>query len=67
MATPICVPCPALPRCAIGLAPFEQHGLIAWNGSHVSIAADAVPYARAIVATLDPYRGHSAARFSNAV
>ncbi|MEG3150808.1 oxygen-independent coproporphyrinogen III oxidase [Sphingomonas sp. ZT3P38] len=58
---------PGLAEVRDRLAPFEQHGLVAWNGGHVSIAADAVPYARAIVATLDPYRGHSAVRFSNAV
>lgn len=48
------------------LAPFEQRGLVAWDGNRLSIT-DGLPYTRAIAATLDPYRARSAVRFSNAV
>lgn len=49
------------------LLPFEARGLIAWEGSRLVLADDALPYARAIAATLDSYRGHSPTRFSHAV
>ncbi|MBO9713294.1 oxygen-independent coproporphyrinogen III oxidase [Sphingomonas sp.] len=49
------------------LMPFETRGLIAWQGTRVTLAEGALPYARAIAATLDAYRGESAARFSHAV
>lgn len=54
-------------RIAARLAPFEALGLIAWRGSRIVLAADALPYARSIAATLDSYRGEDPARFSNAV
>lgn len=48
------------------LAPFEAEGLLDWQGRRVTLAGAALPYARAIAATLDAYRqeGH---RFSSAV
>ncbi|WP_294444435.1 oxygen-independent coproporphyrinogen III oxidase [uncultured Sphingomonas sp.] len=49
------------------LAPFEQLDLLAWHGTRVVLAPDALPYARAIAAALDSYRGEDMARFSNAV
>ena len=49
------------------LGPFESRGLIAWTGTRVTLMPDAIPYARAIAATIDPYRQHDATRFSSAV
>ena len=49
------------------LAAFEERDLIGWTGSRLTLLPDALPYARAIAATLDPYRQTSVARFSNAV
>jgi oxygen-independent coproporphyrinogen-3 oxidase len=49
------------------LAAFEREELIAWSGNHLMLGDGALPYARGIVATLDPYRQHSQTRFSSAV
>lgn len=49
------------------LLDFEQRGLLAWHGSTIVLADDALPYARAIAARIDAYRDQSAGRFSNAV
>ncbi|MBX9797500.1 MAG: oxygen-independent coproporphyrinogen III oxidase [Sphingomonas sp.] len=49
------------------LAPFEKAGVAARAGSTLRIAPGGVPYARAIAATIDPYRAHSTTRFSSAV
>lgn len=49
------------------LAPFAARGLVTWAGERLAIADAALPYARAIAATLDPYRAHDPRRFSSAV
>ena len=49
------------------LRPFEERGLISWNHWELSLPPEALPYARSVVAALDPWRAGSAARFSNAV
>ncbi|MBR0551247.1 oxygen-independent coproporphyrinogen III oxidase [Stakelama marina] len=49
------------------LRPFADHGLIEWQGDVLRLRRAAVPYARAIAATLDAYRADSAIRFSSAV
>lgn len=49
------------------LLPFEARGLVHWHGSRLTLADDALPYARAIAATLDAYRGQGPSRFSSAV
>lgn len=58
---------PDLGRVRRDLIPFEQLGLVEWRGGVLAIAADALPYARAIAATLDPYRVDGSGAFSNAV
>ncbi|WP_298667928.1 oxygen-independent coproporphyrinogen III oxidase [uncultured Sphingomonas sp.] len=54
---------------AIGerLAPFVARGLVTRMGERLALTPEATPYARAIAATIDPYRQHSATRFSSAV
>jgi len=54
---------------AIGerLVPFADRGLVKWAGTRLELASDATPYARAIAATIDPYRHDSSVRFSSAV
>ena len=52
---------------ASGLEPFIERGLAALDGGRLTLASAAVPYARSIAALLDPYRQHSATRFSSAV
>ncbi|MCD2323019.1 oxygen-independent coproporphyrinogen III oxidase [Sphingomonas sp. IC-56] len=47
--------------------PFEPAGLVAWEGTTLSLMPDALPYARGIAATLDTYRDQAPNRFSNAV
>ncbi|CAN5271397.1 oxygen-independent coproporphyrinogen III oxidase [soil metagenome] len=49
------------------LAPFEQHGLLQWQGARIVLEPGALPYARAVAATLDPYRSHSGTRLSAAI
>jgi len=49
------------------LAGFEREELVTWSGNRLLIGERALPYARGIVATLDPYRQHSRNRFSSAV
>jgi oxygen-independent coproporphyrinogen-3 oxidase len=49
------------------LIPFEARGLVTTEGGMIEIADDALPYARGIAATIDPYRSHSATRFSSAI
>ena len=52
---------------AMRLRRFEAVGLIAWDGARLRLADDALPYARAIAATLDPWRLEDTVRFSAAV
>ncbi|WP_404338317.1 oxygen-independent coproporphyrinogen III oxidase [Sphingomonas sp. MMS12-HWE2-04] len=49
------------------LRPFEARQLVSWQGDRLVLAEAARPYARAIAATLDAYRGAGSAQFSNAV
>ncbi|UYY57109.1 oxygen-independent coproporphyrinogen III oxidase [Sphingomonas sp. S2-65] len=49
------------------LEPFEAAGLVGWQGTRLQLGDGALPYARAIAATLDDYRQHGPGRFSNAV
>ncbi|WEK43151.1 MAG: oxygen-independent coproporphyrinogen III oxidase [Candidatus Sphingomonas colombiensis] len=49
------------------MAPFAACGLVRWLGERLILAPEAMPYARAIAATIDPYSQHSATRFSSAV
>jgi oxygen-independent coproporphyrinogen-3 oxidase len=49
------------------LAAFECAALTIWSGNRLVLGNGALPYARGIVATLDPYRQHSQTRFSSAV
>lgn len=46
---------------------FRALGLVARDGHRLTLAPDALPYARSIAATLDPYRTSNQVRFSNAV
>ena len=62
-----CAGLPDLPGIRIQLAPFEVAGLVDWTGTTLTLPATARPYARAIAATIDPYRRASPARFSSAV
>jgi oxygen-independent coproporphyrinogen III oxidase len=49
------------------LLPFEERGLVGWDGFTLRLAEAARPYARAIAATLDVYRQPAARRFSSAI
>lgn len=49
------------------LAPFTARGLIDWDGNTMTLTHNARPYARTIAAQFDPYRNHSAPRFSSAI
>ena len=49
------------------LSPFTDRGLIAWDGTAMTLTHDARPYARTIAAQFDPYRDHAAPRFSSAI
>jgi oxygen-independent coproporphyrinogen-3 oxidase len=53
----------AMPR----LTPYLDAGLCHIDGTTLTIAANALPYARSIAAAFDPYRQDSARRFSSAV
>ncbi len=52
---------------AYRLVPFIDRGVAKIDGNHVSLASDGLPYARAIAAIFDAYRGGSTGRFSSAV
>jgi oxygen-independent coproporphyrinogen-3 oxidase len=49
------------------LRPFQARDLIAWSGSRLRLAPEALPYARAIASAFDAHRDGGEARFSNAV
>ncbi len=49
------------------LAGFEAAGLLAWRGTALILADDAMPYARSIAAAFDGHRGAPATGFSRAV
>jgi len=49
------------------LAPIAERGLVAWQGDRLCLRDGSIPYARSIAATIDPWRKHSAVRFSSAV
>ncbi|RXD07318.1 coproporphyrinogen dehydrogenase [Sphingomonas sp. UV9] len=49
------------------LLAFERHDLVAWQGTTLQLAADALPYARTIASALDLYRPSAPGRFSSAV
>lgn len=49
------------------LAPYLGADLCSLDNGQVVIGEHAVPYARSIAAAFDPYRQHSARRFSNAI
>ncbi|MHA6720094.1 oxygen-independent coproporphyrinogen III oxidase [Sphingomonas sp. RS6] len=49
------------------LAPFEARGLLHRQGTRITLADDAWPYARTIASALDRYRTPAATRFSSAV
>lgn len=49
------------------LLPFAERGLVTWRGDWLHVSDDAIPYARAIASTLDPWRAESKTRFSSAV
>jgi oxygen-independent coproporphyrinogen-3 oxidase len=49
------------------LSPFVEAGLCGFAGGMLTIAAGGLPYVRAIAAVFDPYRQHSARRFSSAI
>jgi len=53
----------AFPR----LAPFVAAGLCEIADGALTIVPKGLPYARSIAAQFDPYRQHSARRFSSAV
>lgn len=46
---------------------FVERGLAEWSGTRLALAADALPYARAIATTIDPYRAASTTPFSSAI
>jgi oxygen-independent coproporphyrinogen-3 oxidase len=46
---------------------FEDVGLLWWRGTRLELAAEALPYARAIATTLDSHRAENVAQFSHAV
>lgn len=58
---------PELERVRSRLRRFEDVGLLWWRGTRLELAAEALPYARAIATTLDSYRAENAAQFSHAV
>ncbi|SFN82433.1 oxygen-independent coproporphyrinogen III oxidase [Sphingomonas sp. OK281] len=49
------------------LLPFENTGLVDWDGTTLRLSPDARLYARSIAATLDAYRSPGARQFSTAV
>lgn len=49
------------------LARYVAAGLARWEATRLVITGEGLPYARTIAAALDPYRHHSATRFSSAI
>lgn len=49
------------------LAPFLKRGLARLDAAGLTLADDALPYARSIACAFDQYRGQAATRFSSAV
>lgn len=49
------------------LSPYIEAGLCGFANGELTIASQALPYARTIAAAFDPYRQHSPRRFSSAV
>lgn len=49
------------------IAPYVKRGLAHFEQGELSILPEGLPYARAIAATLDPYRKGSPRRFSSAI
>lgn len=49
------------------LTPYLEAGLCSIESGHVAIADHGLPYARSIAAAFDPYRRHSARKFSSAI
>jgi oxygen-independent coproporphyrinogen-3 oxidase len=49
------------------LTPFLARGLARLNAAGLTLAHEALPYARSIACAFDQYRGQAAARFSSAV
>ena len=62
-----CAGLPDLAEVQARLKSFEEAQLIDWLGSLLCVRPTARPYARAIAATIDPYRYAGAVRFSSAV
>jgi oxygen-independent coproporphyrinogen-3 oxidase len=51
----------------VRLEPYSEKGLLFWMGTRLSLAPEALPYARSIAAAFDSWRQADTARFSNAV
>lgn len=49
------------------MRPFEDRGLLEFDGDHASLSADGWPYARVIAALFDSYRQSGQGSFSSAV
>lgn len=49
------------------LQPFEARGLVAWTGTRLALADDAMAYARSVAAAFDTYRARSSVQLSRAV
>jgi len=62
-----CIGLPDLEDIRARLVPFEARSLIAWAGTRLLLDKGALPYARTIAATFDPWRAAGARRFSSAV
>jgi len=62
-----CIGLPDLEDIRARLVPFEARGLVAWGGTRLLLDKGALPYARTIAATFDPWRLASTHRFSSAV
>lgn len=58
---------PDLSDIRAALATFAERGLVGWHGDRLCLRDGSVPYARSIVAALDPWRKQSIVRFSSAV
>lgn len=57
----------ALPAIHERLRPFIAKRLAQWQGTWLVLGEHALPYARAVAATLDPYRHSATTRFSSAI
>ena len=51
----------------VRLRRFEEVGLIVWEGTRLTLATDALPYARSIAAAFDAWRNEDDTRFGHAV